>query len=207
VSEQASVTHWIEGLKGGQQDAARQLWERYFQRLVNLVRRKLPAHQMRAFDEEDVALSAFQSFCAGVGGDRFPELEDRDNLWRVLLVIALRKVQAYVRAQNRQKRGGGLVRGESGVASPDVSHQLGGLDACAGEGPTPEAAAQVAEECERLLAMLPDDALRTIATLKMQGHTIDEIGQMMGCTSRMVKRRLEIIRRTWGEAVSEEKGD
>jgi len=204
VSEQASVTRWIEGLKGGQQDAARQLWDRYFQRLVHLVRRKLPAHQLRAFDEEDIALSAFQSFCAGVGGDRFPELEGRDNLWRVLLVIALRKVQAYLKAQNRLKRGGGLVRGESGVMAPDLSAQLGGLDACAGDEPTPEVAAQVAEECDRLLTLLPDDALRSIATLKMQGHTIDEIAQAMGCTSRMVKRRLEIIRRTWDEAAPED---
>src|SRR5205809_1047119 len=109
MAEHDPVTQWIQGLKEGNQDAARKLWEGYFHRLVRLVEKKLPAPARRAFDEEDVALSAFNSLCLGVADERFPDLDDRGNLWAILVVIATRKTHAYLSAQLRQKRGGGQV--------------------------------------------------------------------------------------------------
>ena len=82
-----SVSHWIVQLKAGNQAAAQELWEDYFQRLVRLARRRLRGRSRRAADEEDVALSAFDSFCRGAEQGRFPRLTDRDNLWRLLVVI------------------------------------------------------------------------------------------------------------------------
>lgn len=198
-----SITTWIRTLKGGEQEAVQQLWDRYFQRLEHFISTKLPCHMKRAFDEEDVALSAFQSFVDGALAGRFPELEDRNNLWSVLAVIAARKASAYLRHANRQKRGGGEVRGESGAypAGPD---QAPGLDFLAGEGQNPELEAQFVEECERLLGSLKTEELRSIAILKMQGYAIAEIAEIVNCTQRAVQRRLEIIRRTWREELSSE---
>src|SRR5262249_14162946 len=155
------------------------------------------------FDEEDVALSAFKSFCFGLAEARFPDLSDRGNLWAVLVVIATRKTQAYVETQNRQKRGGGKVRGDSVFLAPQPGQELAGFDALAGKEPTPAFLAQAGEACERLLDSLGDVTLRTMAILKMQGFTIDEIAAQTGCTKRAVQRRLEIIRRTWREQASE----
>jgi len=70
-----SVSHWIGQLKAGNHAAAQELWEDYFQRLVRLARRKLRGRSRRAADEEDVALSAFDSFCRGAALGRFPRLE------------------------------------------------------------------------------------------------------------------------------------
>jgi DNA-directed RNA polymerase specialized sigma24 family protein len=194
-----TITRWIDGLKAGDQEAARQLWDHYFQKLVRLAGRKLPAQMRRTFDEEDVALSAFKSFCAGVAEDRFPQLNDRDNLWAVLVIIAVRKAQAYLERQTRQKRGGGQVRGDSVFLKAQAEGTPVGFDALVSAEPTPAFTAQVAEECQRLLDALGDESLQTIAVLKMQGHTIDEIAAGVGCTKRAVQRRLEIIRRTWQE--------
>ena len=60
-----SVTRWINDLKGGELDAAQPLWERYFADLVRLARGRLRATPRTAADEEDAALGAFDSFCAG----------------------------------------------------------------------------------------------------------------------------------------------
>ncbi len=79
------VTHWIAQLREGDQVAAQQLWEGYFRRLVGLARGKLQGLPRRAADEEDVALSAFASFCRGVECGRFPQRADRDDLWRLLV--------------------------------------------------------------------------------------------------------------------------
>ena len=109
-----SVTHWLGRLQGGDQAAAQPLWECYFQRLVELAHKKLKGSHLAAANEEDMALSAFDSFCRGAAGGRFPQLGDRDDLWRLLVVMTARKVYHAQRDENRLKRGG------SGPASAGV---------------------------------------------------------------------------------------
>ena len=117
--DQGSVTRWIAELKDGQSAAVQPLWERYFSRMVELARLRLRStrHKDAGSDEEDAALSAFDSLCAGLARGQFPKLADRDDLWRLLVVITTRKVQAQVRRQLRQKRGGGQVRPASELAA------------------------------------------------------------------------------------------
>src|SRR5271165_1346757 len=121
MSSSHSVTHWIGQLRAGDQVAAQQLWEGYFQRLVGLARGKLQGLSRRAADEEDVALSAFASFCHGVECGRFPQLADRDDLWRLLVTITARKALHLARDERSQKRGGGAVRDEAALVDHDGS--------------------------------------------------------------------------------------
>jgi DNA-directed RNA polymerase specialized sigma24 family protein len=181
-----SVTHWLDQLRAGDPAAARPLWQRYFARLVALARRRLRGAPRAVADEEDVALSAFDSFCRAAREDRFPELADRDDLWRLLVVLTERKAIDAVRRQGRAKRGGGRAAGGPALA------------ALAGREPTPEFAALVAEECERLLGLLDDDALRTLALLKLEGYANGEIAERLGCALRTVERKLAVIRGLWG---------
>jgi hypothetical protein len=88
-----SVTHWISALKAGDA-AAEQLWERYFRRLVGLASKRLRMARRRAEDEEDVALSALDSFCRGARQGRFPQLAHRNNLCWLLVVVTVRKAMA-----------------------------------------------------------------------------------------------------------------
>ena len=108
-----SVSHWIGGLQDGDPKAVEQLWQRYFHRLVGLARAKLRQSQCRMADEEDVALSAFDSFCRNAERGRFPDLSDRDSLWRLLVVMTARKAAHLRRDEGRQKRGGGSESRES----------------------------------------------------------------------------------------------
>jgi hypothetical protein len=57
MSTDGSVTSWLGQLLGGNPEAARKLWERYFLRLVSLARNRLQGVSRVAADEEDVALS------------------------------------------------------------------------------------------------------------------------------------------------------
>ena len=195
-----SVSHWIYLLKGGDAAAAQRLWEAYFPRLVGLARKKLREAPRCPADEEDVALSAFDSFCDGVARERFPQLTDRDDLWHVLVTITARKGLQMVRHEQRQKRGGGDVRGESAFdqGSEDASG-ASGLEQIIGNEPTPEFAAQVAEEYQGLLARLGDADLRKIAVWKMEGYSNKEIGAKLGCVPRTVERKIGLIRTLWGQ--------
>jgi DNA-directed RNA polymerase specialized sigma24 family protein len=202
ADEGASITEWLGNLREGDQAAAQPLWERYFSKLVTVARTKL--RRMRRTtadeDEEDAALSAFNSFCAGAARGKFPQLADRDDLWRLLVVITARKAMAQANRQGRQKRGGGRVVEEAvlfghGLGGADGS--IAGLERIAADGPTPEFAAMMAEECRRLLDALDDESLKQVAVSRMEGYNNDEIADQLGCARRTVARRLDLIRKTW----------
>ena len=198
MASHGSVSNWIELLKSGDSAAAQPLWERYFHRLVGLARTKLAEGRRRAADEEDVALSAFDSFCRGVDAGRFPQLSDRDDLWRLLVTLTARKAFDQMRDEHRLKRGGGAVLGQSALNTGDADDDAE-FAAFAGREPTPESAAQVAEECRRLLACLKTDELRHIATWKMEGYTNQEIAAKLDCAPSTVERKLQRIRTRWQE--------
>jgi len=65
--------------------------------------------------------------------------------------------------------------------------------------PSVVAAAQMTEECQRLLARLPDESLRTVALWKMEGHTNVEIAARLGCVPQTVERKLRAIRNVWSD--------
>ena len=202
MSSAGSVTHWLGRLKAGDQAAAQPLWEAYFRRLVERARRKLAGRPRPAADEEDVALSAFDSFCRGAEHGRFPRLDDRTDLWQLLVVIADRKAVDLVHHERRARRGGGKVLGEGALAGPGSSAADSPLGQIAGAEPTPEFAAQVAEECRRLLDRLGDAELWSVALWKMEGYTVEEIAARLGCVPRTVDRRLRLIRDLWQQEIA-----
>jgi DNA-directed RNA polymerase specialized sigma24 family protein len=202
--DEGSVTRWLEDLKIRRNASVQPLWERYFSRMVELARLRLrrSRHKDAGSDEEDAALSAFDSLCAGLARGRFPDLADRDDLWRLLVVITTRKVHAQARRQLRQKRGAGQVRPACDLASSASDSDDDVLAQAVGAEPTPEFAAMVAEEYRRLLGRLDDDMLRKVAMLRMEGHTCDEVAAQLGCARRTVARQLALIRRTLADGSS-----
>jgi DNA-directed RNA polymerase specialized sigma24 family protein len=194
---QGSVTHWIGELKAGDAEAAQHLWERYFDALVRLARAKLRAMPRGEADEEDIALSAFHSFCERAAHGRFPRLDDRYGLWRLLVTITVRKALNQSERQRRKKRGGDRVRKELVDVGGDPEARGDGLEQVVGREPTPAFAAMIADECRHLLESLGDETLRRIALLRMEGYSDPEIAANLGCGLRTVGRKLELIRKVW----------
>jgi len=187
--DRGSVTLDLGGLKAGNTEAVQSLWDRYFDRLIRLARARLRAtRKPRAVDdEEDAALSAFDSFCARAARGEFPQLADRDDLWRILVAITRRKALDQVEREGRQKRG------SSRIAPCDD------FDRIVGTEPSPEFAAMITEEFRRLLEALGDATLRKIAVWKMEGYTNEQIRSRLGCALQTVNNKLELIRRKWLE--------
>ena len=185
MSSDGSITRWIDRLQAGDQAAAQPLWEHYFQLLVDLARRRLGGKPHIA-DQEDVALSAFDNFCRGLKRGRFPALHDRDNLWKLLVVLTGRTASHVMRDQQRLKRGGGLTPGMACELEQVMSAE-----------PSPALAAELAENCQRLLTLLGNAELRTIALSKMEGYTAVEIAGQLKCAPRTVERKLRLICALW----------
>jgi DNA-directed RNA polymerase specialized sigma24 family protein len=200
MSDSGSVTHWITLLKAGDREAAQPLWEKYVRRLAARARQRLAGAPRRAADEEDVALSAFDSFCRAAEQGRFPRLDDRHDLWQLLLMLTDRKAHDLVRDERRQRRGGGNVLDEAALGSAQESAAFSLVQVPDAE-PSPAFAALLAEQCQRLLDRLDDPALRRVAVLKLEGYTVEEIAVRLGRVPRTVKRWLQLIRRIWNEGI------
>ncbi len=193
MGSDGSVSRLIDGLVVGDELTVQLLWERYFRRLVRLARKKLADAPKRVADEEDVALSAFDSFCRNAERGQFPQLLDRESLWRLLVVITARKSAHLLRDQARLKRGGVAAVQTETTGREDAPLVL---DELLSHEPSPEFAALATEEHQRLLAAL-DDELRSVALWRMEGYSVEEIAARLGYAPRSVKRKLQLIRSIW----------
>lgn len=184
MSLDESITVWLAGLEAGDSCAVQRLWEDYFFRLVGLARKILQDVPRQVADEEDVALSAFKSFCHRAAQGQFPRLEDRDDLWKLLMTITVRKALRVRRKSRREADNAAVEQFREQIANRE---------------PSPAFAALVKDEFQRLIDMLHHENLQETAVLKMQGYTNREIADHFGRSVSYVERKLQLIRRVWSE--------
>jgi RNA polymerase sigma factor (sigma-70 family) len=176
-------------MKEGDREAAHRLWEAYYGRLVELARARLGGSPRRAADEEDVVVNVFDSLFRRAAAGRFPHLEDRDDLWKLLFAMTIRKAIDQVRRESRE-----MPRGGRGTLEPLPDHEAEDL---IDREPTPALAAEMADQCRYLLGILTDPVLRQIAVWKLEGYTNDEIARRLDVDVTTVERKLGRIRRRW----------
>jgi RNA polymerase sigma factor (sigma-70 family) len=178
-----SISVWLERLRQCDEQAARHLWERFFERMAAVARQRLGQGPRRAADEEDAALSAFADFTRAVQAGRFPDLRDRDGLWALLLTFTVRKAREQVRHEQQQRRGGGQT--------VDL------VETPAGDELRPDEVAEFQDELAWLLGQLASDEVRQTVLLRLEGHGNEEIAEKLGCSRATVERRLRGVRVTW----------
>ncbi len=174
--EEPSDRSLLARLRGGQQQAATDLYLRYAQRLRALVRSRCSPQLARRLEPDDIVQSVFRRFFKRVlHGDY--DVPPGEELWGLFLVIALNKIrteEAFHRAGKRD------VRLASDTADP----------------------AQLAtHEASAILNLCVEDALgqltpqqRAMVELRIQGHEVAEIAQQTGRSKRTVERTLQEIR-------------
>ncbi len=200
MSEENSVSQWLDDMKKGDDHAAAQLWDRYYRRLVGLARKRLRDIPRRASDEEDVALSAFNDFCRAVRDDaRYVGLSGRNDLWRVLVRFTVNKIRTHTTKELAEKRGGGRVQGESELEGPDDSSSAQiGLDRWESSEADPALMVELDEKFDRFFTLL-NDREAEVAALRLEGYGNDEIAVMIGLSPATVKRVMAVVRETMAE--------
>lgn len=200
MTDDSSISVWIGQLKGGDAEAARKLWARYYHRLVGLARKKLQSASRASTDEDDVVQSAFKSFCLRAQAGLFPDLSDRDNLWPLLVLITSRKAANQRKHQLRAKRGGG----QSQISlTPDGSDDAAEFALAISEEPTPSDAAIFNAELDRCMESLHDPAQRLILLWKLEDRTNEEIARHLDCSLSAVERKLRLIRRLLSQSLQQ----
>jgi DNA-directed RNA polymerase specialized sigma24 family protein len=169
------------------EEAARQLWLQFADRLSAVVRSRLDPRLARQAGVEDVVQSIFASFFAAAPGPNGPP-RSREDLWRLLVHFTMCKVANTVdrlRAQRRdvfRERPMAGPKSEAGMPEP-ADFRLAG----------PEAEAIAREEFARLLAVLPED-LQEVFALKIEGWSNAEIAAEIGRVERTVELKMRTIR-------------
>ncbi len=194
-SQSQSVTDWIGDLKRGDQRASQKIWDRYIANLIRVANRKLGAAQRRVADAEDVVVMAFTNFLSHVERGGFSQLNDRDDLWQILVMLTERRAIDQIRRQN--PKAPAKTFGESAVGRADSKSSNFGLDDLAGDTPTPAFAVLALEQFERKLNLLGDEILKQIAIAKMNGDRNQEIAEQLNISLRSVERKLAFIRDIW----------
>ncbi len=182
----------LRRFRTGEEDAATALYLRYARRLQLLARKQISPALSTRFDPEDVVQSVFRTFFrrAKTGCYDVPAGEE---LWQLLLVLALNKVRSLA-----------------------VHHRALKRDAAATVPTEPQALSQLAgtgddKQSMTILQMVIDELLedfspsgREIVTLRIDGHRVQEIAELTGRSKRTVERILQDFRRRLGNLVDEQ---
>jgi RNA polymerase sigma factor (sigma-70 family) len=202
MSSPGSVTNWLLALEAGEQVAFEGIWQRYFPRLLRLAASHLRQLPPRVADEHDVVQLAFTDFWQGFRNGQYTQLNNRNDLWRLLCAITTHKARDLRDYLQAAKRGNGTVRGDSAFASHTADGTAStDMEAYAVDPePTPAAAVEFLEEYQRQRELLESPEVRAVAVWKLEGFGNKEIAAKLGCKVRTVERRLRLIRATWEQA-------
>lgn len=176
------------------EEAAFRLWDVYFQRLLLVAQQNLHHLPTAAADEEDVALSAMHSLFRAAENGRLNAVQNRNELWKLLLTITLRKVNRHTERAMALKRGGPIT------ASDGMQHRLT-QDVLNGI-PDSRFLSDLMLESRELIELLPDDVLREIVMARLEGYTVEEIAQKRGVAVSTIERKLARIRSLWESHVA-----
>lgn len=192
--DQGSITQWLKLLQVGERDAARQIWNRLYPKLLKTASRHFRRNSDPATSAEDIVQSSFRNVFQGVIGGKHPRLANRDELWNLLFVSAINRIRSHYRALNAQKR--------------PVYHRepLEALDeSLLAELMNPEALVDLSDFVEYLFRRLdqedPSGELRRIASMHLDGHSSAWIAKTLRQRKYKVLQKIHWIRILWEECV------
>ena len=201
IGNAGSITRWLTEVSARREtDRSELLWRRFGIRLVRLARHHLRGIQDRAYDEEDLAVSTINEFYRRASLGSYDKLENRDDLWRLLMTISLNKSRNRLRALRRIKRAAKTPVRE--IYPVKNAKEIDWTN-------TPEWLAIVAEQSEYLLRVLddhdPSGMLQQITLMKLDGASNSQIANDLGCTRRAVAARLIWIQGIWNYYLNQQR--
>lgn len=177
TAEEGDDRSLLRQFRAGECDAATHLYVRYANRLQALTRQQTnPAFASR-FDPEDVVQSVFRTFFRRVSEGMY-DVPPGEELWNLLLVLALNKIRTLGKHHQAQKRS---IRSTCSMDEVDVTKSDADED-----------------NSYRVLRLVIDEMLsgmpsikREIIQLRIQGYQVQDIAEKTGRAKRTIERILQ----------------
>lgn len=187
TNSKQGLDDWIARLKSGDVVATQELVEAFYDRLVGLAKHRLGGLPPQVADEEGAVISALRSFFSGIKNGGLSQVQDNQDLWRVLATITARKAIRQWRVYQKQSgEGGKITRGID-------------LQNLVSRQPAPEVEAQILEEFQQRIDSLDNPVLKKIVWLKLEGLETSEIAERLSLHVRSIQRKLKLVESTWLE--------
>ena len=183
---------WLEDLAEGKSNAVEEFWMNYGDSLQRVAERQIASWLRRRVDPEDVVQSACRTFFRRAGAGDF-SLENKDDLWKLLLTITLNKVRMQARFHSAQRRG---ALESASLEQDDAQHP----------GVSVEEAVEFADAFGKILSSL-GSAEGDVIRLKLDGYSHAEIAEQLQCTERTVGRLLVKARAALGDMFGQSPGE
>lgn len=196
-----SITRILTSTQAVDEAGAEAIWREFFPRLLRVIEAKLHDVPKRVVDRDDIAQNAMHSLFKGLQGQRFSNVSNCDELWRLLVTITARKISAQRRRSLAAKRGGGQVRGES-VFQRDTDAY--GINQILDTNAMPESADKILQTYQEMLPKITDEASVQTLMQRMEGYSNVEIAERLKCSVSRVEQRMAKIRRIWMSEIETE---
>jgi RNA polymerase sigma-70 factor (ECF subfamily) len=185
MPESPQVKALLSRWRMGDEEAARQLFALYVDRLVALARQRIGQRLATRIDAEDIVQSVYRTFFVGARDGRF-QINESEDLLKLLARITVHKTFRQIAFHRAAKRDLYMEAGHGDQAQKQ-------LQAILDRGPTPDAANQFLDLLSHFLNKLrPED--RRILELRMQGYKDVEIAELLQISDRKIRRLMERIR-------------
>jgi RNA polymerase sigma factor (sigma-70 family) len=179
MAESGEFARFIRRIRNGDDEAARELVDRYEPVIRRQIRVRLRDPRLSSrFDWTDVCQSVMASFFVRAAAGQF-DLEQPDQLLRLLVVMAQNKLAKQV----RRNRAGRRDYRRSEVGGPDC------LEGRRAADPSPSRLVAGRELLEEFRRRLTDDE-RQLADLRAQGFQWAEIAGRLGGTPGRLSKQL-----------------
>jgi RNA polymerase sigma-70 factor (ECF subfamily) len=175
----------LDALQAGDEDAARELFDRYAEQLVLLARKRISQRLASRIDAEDIVQSVFRTFFHRARQGQF-HLEEPDDVCKLLARITVHKTFRQIAYHRRAKRDAGQEAGQGDHAQDLLLKLLTGE-------PTPEEATAFLDQLEHFLNLLKPEE-RKILELRMEGYSNAEITEQLGTHDRKIRRLMVKVR-------------
>ena len=196
MQDPSSISEWISKLReSGDEVAALKLWDRIHPKVRELSRRWLKRiGKPVSVDEDDVTISVFAALCERLRAKDFPDLKDRDGLWRLLILMTARQANDVAKTARALKRGGPSNMNDVDL---DSISEIRAINA------DPAIEVMMMDQCEAMLRNLGDPELESVVLLKLEGYSNSEIAKELGYSRRTIQRMLTLVKDIWGSYVDE----
>lgn len=199
----------------GDPDAVNQIMCRYYAAMAVMAYRLIHNYRVdeTLLDGDDaVNVTVFKLWRAAKEG-RISSIVSHEDFWK-LFSSSLQRNILHARDHGvRLKRGGpgacpagwdspevgAAVR--SGASRPGFHRRASIPDDLRSNLLPPDVVTLANEEVERLLGLLRDPLLRSVATMRAEEYTTEEIAHHLGLTTRSIRRKLAEIRRIWADGL------
>jgi RNA polymerase sigma-70 factor, ECF subfamily len=168
----------IARIRGGDDDAATALYERYADRVKWFVQTRTSDQLKHQVEPEDIVQSIFKSVFRGMESRGY-DAPEGGTLWHLIAVVAIHKVR-----KNASRR-------HAAMRDARRTESLDSLDA--GQVSDHEAAQEMEFAVREAIECLSPQE-QTVVNLRMQNYSVDEIAKQIGCSPRTVERRLQQVR-------------